>query len=146
MNAGPHSHLSRQHALTDSARARVSAVVHMVGGFSGLMGAIVVGPRKERFDAVSGAPNKMHDGNKTLQSLGAFILWFGWYGFNCGSTLMISGGAAQVGVSVGVCVCLSLCEVLGVSLPACVCRAPLSSCLLDVEETPLSVCMCRGVT
>jgi len=72
-----------------------SGIVHMVGGFSGLMGAIVVGPRKGRFEE-DGSPAPLHDGNKTLQSLGVFILWFGWYGFNCGSTLMISGGAAQV--------------------------------------------------
>eukprot|EP00961_Rhodomonas_salina_P063032 846739-Rhodomonas_salina.1 len=73
-----------------------SGIVHMVGGMSGLMGAIVVGPRTGRFDPETGAAAKLHDGNKTLQSLGVFILWFGWYGFNCGSTLAISGGAAIV--------------------------------------------------
>mmetsp|Transcript_14996 Transcript_14996/g.30200 ORF Transcript_14996/g.30200 Transcript_14996/m.30200 type:complete len:341 (-) Transcript_14996:141-1163(-) len=68
----------------------------MVGGFSGLMGAIVVGPRKDRFDPITGKANPVFEGNKTLQSLGVFILWFGWYGFNCGSTLAISAGAANV--------------------------------------------------
>jgi len=72
-----------------------SGIVHMVGGMSGLVGAIVVGPRTGRFEE-DGSPAQLHDGNKTLQSLGVFILWFGWYGFNCGSTLMISGGAAQI--------------------------------------------------
>ena len=72
-----------------------SGIVHMVGGVSGLMGAIVVGPRKGRF--VNGEVVELFEGNKILQSLGTFILWFGWYGFNCGSTLMISqdtGGLA----------------------------------------------------
>lgn len=73
-----------------------SGVVHMVGGFSGLMGAIVVGPRTGKFDPITGQAIELTQGNKTLQSLGVFILWFGWYGFNCGSTLMISGGAANV--------------------------------------------------
>ena len=71
-----------------------SGIVHMVGGFSGLMGAIVVGPRTGRF--VDGQVVELFQGNKILQSLGTFILWFGWYGFNCGSTLMISANAANV--------------------------------------------------
>jgi len=71
-----------------------SGVVHMVGGVSGLMGAIVVGPRSGRF--VDGQVVDLYAGNKILQSLGTFILWFGWYGFNCGSTLMVSGGAANL--------------------------------------------------
>ena len=55
----------------------------------------MVGPRKGRF--VNGEVVELFEGNKILQSLGTFILWFGWYGFNCGSTLMISqdtGGLA----------------------------------------------------
>lgn len=79
-----------------------SGVVHMVGGFSGLMGAIVVGPRRGRFDAITGEPVVLYHGNKALQSLGVFILWFGWYGFNCGSTLAISGNLANVAGKVAV--------------------------------------------
>ena len=71
-----------------------SGVVHMVGGFSGLMGALVVGPRRGRF--VDGQVVELYQGNKILQSLGAFILWFGWYGFNCGSTLAVSHGMSIV--------------------------------------------------
>jgi len=78
-----------------------SGVVHMVGGFSGLMGAIVVGPRAGRF-APDGTVHELYAGNKILQSLGTFILWFGWYGFNCGSTLMISDNAANVAGKVAV--------------------------------------------
>jgi len=61
-----------------------SGVVHMVGGFSGLMGAIMVGPRTGRFDA-QGRPIAMPGHNAALVVLGTFILWVGWYGFNCGS-------------------------------------------------------------
>jgi ammonium transporter, Amt family len=70
-------------------------VVHMVGGFTGLVGAIVVGPRTGRFDA-NGKVNELYSGNKTLQALGTFILWFGWYGFNAGSTLGLGGNLANV--------------------------------------------------
>ena len=69
-------------------------VVHMVGGFTGLVGAIVVGPRTGRF--MDGKVNDLYGGNKTLQALGTFILWFGWYGFNAGSTLGLQGNLANV--------------------------------------------------
>lgn len=59
-----------------------SSVVHMVGGILALIGAIVVGPR---YDRVWGNPPKGH--NMVMATLGTFILWFGWYGFNVGSTL-----------------------------------------------------------
>ncbi|EKX44052.1 ammonium transporter [Guillardia theta CCMP2712] len=78
-----------------------SGVVHLVGGVSGLMGAILVGPRKGRFDS-DGKPKAQRPHNTTLMALGTTILWFGWYGFNCGSTLALSGGAANVAGKVAV--------------------------------------------
>merc|ERR1719461_1517808 len=68
-----------------------SGVVHMVGGFSGLMGAIFVGPRPGRFDPRSSARYGSH--SVPLQLFGTLILWYGWYGFNCGSTLAVDGFA-----------------------------------------------------
>jgi Amt family ammonium transporter len=62
-------------------------VVHMVGGFTGMVRAIIIGPRTGRF--VGGQVTGLYSGNKTLQALGTFMLWFGWYGFNCGSTLAV---------------------------------------------------------
>eukprot|EP00403_Amphidinium_massartii_P030920 CAMPEP_0178406246 /NCGR_PEP_ID=MMETSP0689_2-20121128/18814_1 /TAXON_ID=160604 /ORGANISM="Amphidinium massartii, Strain CS-259" /LENGTH=544 /DNA_ID=CAMNT_0020027283 /DNA_START=67 /DNA_END=1701 /DNA_ORIENTATION=+ len=61
-----------------------SGIVHMTGGVGALVGAIVLGPRQGRFeqDDEDFAPH-----NIPLVVLGTFILWFGWYGFNCGSTL-----------------------------------------------------------
>jgi len=71
-----------------------SGVVHMVGGFAGLMGAMVVGPRTGRFDAM-GRAVAMPGHNASLVVLGTFILWFGWYGFNPGSMLSIIGTVSQ---------------------------------------------------
>jgi ammonium transporter, Amt family len=65
-------------------------VVHIVGGFAGLSGAVVVGPRLGRFDS-DGMVVPIPGHSATLCTLGTFILWFGWYGFNPGSTLGVSG-------------------------------------------------------
>lgn len=65
-----------------------SGVVHMVGGIAGLWGAIIVGPRIGRFDH-NGKPAVMRGHSGTLVVLGTFLLWFGWYGFNPGSFLVI---------------------------------------------------------
>jgi Amt family ammonium transporter len=63
-----------------------SSVVHTVGGFIALAGAITLGPRLGRkFKSEGGGPTPPHD--LTMASIGAVILWFGWYGFNPGSTL-----------------------------------------------------------
>ncbi|MEZ6133692.1 MAG: ammonium transporter [Pirellulaceae bacterium] len=62
-----------------------SAVVHGVGGFAGLAGAIVLGPRIGRF--INGKSMPMPGHSLPLAALGVFILWFGWYGFNPGSAL-----------------------------------------------------------
>ena len=75
-----------------------SGIVHMVGGVAGLMGAIAVGPRKGRF--VQGRVVHIPASSHTLMALGTMILWFGWYGFNCGSTLMLSANAANIAAKV----------------------------------------------
>lgn len=63
-----------------------STVVHTVGGMIALWGAIALGPRIGRkFSRDGGGPTSPHD--LTMASIGAVILWFGWYGFNPGSTL-----------------------------------------------------------
>ncbi|MBZ0296940.1 MAG: ammonium transporter [Anaerolineae bacterium] len=62
-----------------------STVVHSVGGVIALVGAIMLGPRKGR---VFGSPPRPH--NMALATIGTMILWFGWYGFNPGSTLGMS--------------------------------------------------------
>ena len=67
-----------------------SGVVHMLGGVAALAGVIVVGPRIGRFDS-AGKPLPIPGHSVTLGALGVFILWFGWYGFNAGSTLAAVG-------------------------------------------------------
>jgi len=65
-----------------------SGCVHMLGGFAGLTAAAILGPRTGRFDEGSkvGQPH-----SAPLQALGTMLLWVGWYGFNCGSTLGVTG-------------------------------------------------------
>jgi len=67
-----------------------SGVVHMLGGVAALAGVLVVGPRIGRFDK-DGKPKAIPGHSITLGALGVFILWFGWYGFNAGSTLAAVG-------------------------------------------------------
>lgn len=65
-----------------------SGVVHTVGGIAGLIGAMMLGPRRGAFTAAK----SVHQGhNVLLAGLGVFILWFGWFGFNPGSQLAAAG-------------------------------------------------------
>ncbi|MBN73803.1 MAG: ammonium transporter [Gimesia sp.] len=66
-----------------------SIVVHAVGGFAGLAGALVLGPRIGRFKDGKSVPIPGH--NIAQATLGVFILWVGWYGFNPGSQLAFAG-------------------------------------------------------
>ena len=71
-----------------------SGVVHMTGGIAAIVGAKILGPRRGRFGTDGGAPAGNYSGHSVvLQVLGTFLLWFGWYGFNCGSTLALQGSA-----------------------------------------------------
>ncbi len=66
-----------------------STVVHSVGGWAGLMGAIVLGPRIGKYIDNNGGKKiskAILGHNLPLAALGVFILWFGWFGFNAGST------------------------------------------------------------
>jgi Amt family ammonium transporter len=62
-----------------------STVVHSVGGWIALMGAILLGPRLGKY--TKGKVNAIPGHNLALAALGVFLLWIGWYGFNPGSTL-----------------------------------------------------------
>ena len=68
-----------------------SVVVHAVGGFAGLAGAIVLGPRIGLF--VEGRSIALPGHNIAFAAIGVFLLWIGWYGFNPGSQLTFSGEA-----------------------------------------------------
>ena len=71
-----------------------STVVHSVGGWAALAGAIVVGPRIGKY--VDGKAQRIPGHSVTLMALGVFILWFGWFGFNAGST--VSGNDQSIAI------------------------------------------------
>ena len=68
-----------------------STVVHLTGGATALVGAMLLGPRLGRFNA-DGSANAIPGHSVPLASLGVFILWFGWFGFNPGSALAVGDG------------------------------------------------------
>ena len=72
-----------------------SSVVHMTGGFAALAGAMVLGPRLGKFKA-DGTPNAIPGHHIPMAITGCFILAFGWFGFNAGSTL--AGGDLRLSV------------------------------------------------
>lgn len=77
-----------------------SGVVHLTGGTGALVGAVIAGSRNGRWDY----PEEFVPHSLPLVVLGTFILWFGWYGFNCGSTLSMHDAktgmlAAQVAMN-----------------------------------------------
>ncbi|TRZ43731.1 ammonium transporter [Robertkochia solimangrovi] len=69
-----------------------STVVHSVGGWAALVGAFLVGPRIGKY--TDGKSNAIPGHNMMYGALGVFILWLGWFGFNPGSELAISGDSA----------------------------------------------------
>jgi len=75
-----------------------STLVHSVGGWAALAGAIILGARTGRYDE-KGRPLAMPGSSLPLATLGTFILWLGWFGFNGGSQLAL--GSASDAVSVG---------------------------------------------
>ena len=75
-----------------------STVVHSVGGWAALAGAIVVGPRKGKYNQ-DGTVNPIPGHNIPMGALGVFILWLGWFGFNPGSTTAVGGDMAFIAVT-----------------------------------------------
>ena len=64
--------------------------VHLVGGIAAIVAAVMLKPRKSKFDR-DGKPRDIRMASPTNVLLGTFMLWWGWLGFNCGSTFGISG-------------------------------------------------------
>ncbi|TGV04398.1 ammonium transporter [Flavivirga rizhaonensis] len=76
-----------------------SSAVHAMGGFAALAAAIVLGPRIGKYQA-NGKPNPIPGHSLPLAAIGGFILWFGWFGFNPGSTLSAVGNWELIGTVV----------------------------------------------
>jgi len=74
-----------------------SSIVHSVGAWAGLVGAMLLGPRIGKF--IDGKPQAMPGHNMAIATLGALILWIGWYGFNPGSELAMDQYVAYVAVT-----------------------------------------------
>jgi Amt family ammonium transporter len=75
-----------------------STVVHSIGGWLALAGAVMLGPRLGKYGP-DGKPQAILGHNMALAALGVFILWFGWFGFNPGSTLTGNGQAGYIAVT-----------------------------------------------
>ena len=75
-----------------------STIVHGVGGWAALAGIVVVGPRLGKFRA-DGTPRPTPPSNILVVTLGVFILWLGWFGFNGGSQLALGSAADAVAMS-----------------------------------------------
>ena len=75
-----------------------STIVHSTGGWAALAGALVVGPRLGKFRQ-DGSVRATPPSNVVLVTLGVFVLWFGWFGFNGGSQLALGSAADAVGMS-----------------------------------------------
>lgn len=75
-----------------------STLVHSVGGWAALTGAIILGARKGKYGK-DGRVNPLPGSNIPLATLGTFILWMGWYGFNGGSVLALGDAASAIAMS-----------------------------------------------
>ncbi len=76
-----------------------STIVHSTGGWAALAGALVVGPRLRKFRA-DGTVKPTPPSNVPVVTLGIFILWLGWFGFNGGSQLALAGVSDAVAISI----------------------------------------------
>ena len=75
-----------------------STIVHGTGGWAALAGALVIGPRRGKFRS-DGTVLATPPSNVPVVTLGVFILWFGWFGFNGGSQLALAGASDVVAMS-----------------------------------------------
>ncbi|WP_404423128.1 ammonium transporter [Thalassospira australica] len=75
-----------------------STIVHSVGGWAALTGAIILGARKGKYGA-DGSVHPMPGSNLPLATLGTFVLWLGWFGFNGGSQLAMGSGADVIAIA-----------------------------------------------
>jgi Amt family ammonium transporter len=99
-----------------------STLVHSVGGWAALAGALLLGPRKGKYGP-DGTVHPMLGSSLPLATIGTFILWLGWFGFNGGSQLAMGSGANAVAIATiyvntnlaaagGVLAAMILCEIL----------------------------------
>ena len=88
-----------------------STVVHSVGGWIALAGAIVLGPRIGKYHH-DGRPNAIPGHSLVLGTLGVFLLWIGWFGFNPGSYTQGIGSIGRVAMTTNLAACAGTCTAL----------------------------------
>jgi Amt family ammonium transporter len=76
-----------------------STVVHSIGGWSALAGVLILGPRFGKYRK-DGSVNPIFGHNMSMVTLGGLVLWFGWFGFNPGSTMAVGDGSAIAHIAV----------------------------------------------
>lgn len=76
-----------------------STVVHSVGAWVALAGVIVVGPRLGRFDPETSEPREIRGHSLMMVTLGGFILWFGFFAFNAGSTVNLTNQVGKIALN-----------------------------------------------
>lgn len=76
-----------------------STIVHSVGGWAALVGAIILGPRRGKYGA-NGQVQPIPGANLPLATLGTFVLWFGWFGFNGGSQLALGSALDAAAIAI----------------------------------------------
>jgi Amt family ammonium transporter len=81
-----------------------STVVHSMGGWIALAAVIILGPRLGRFSH-SGEARRIPGHNLTMVALGGFILWFGWFGFNAGSTVAANSSIGKIALNTHLAAC-----------------------------------------
>ena len=81
-----------------------STAVHSVGGWATLMGAVVLGPRMGKYNR-DGSTNAIPGHNIMMATLGVFILWFCWFGFNPGSSLEAAGYIGHIAMTTNLSAC-----------------------------------------
>lgn len=91
-----------------------STAVHSAGGWASLMGALIVGPRIGKFTK-DGKVNAFPPSNLFMATLGLFILWLGWYGFNPGSELAFNENVLYTAVTTTVAAGVASIVALGIS-------------------------------
>jgi len=81
-----------------------STVVHSIGGWLALAGALLLGPRIGKYGP-DGRPRAIMGHSLPLAALGVFILWFGWFGFNPGSTTAANGAIGYIAITTNLAAC-----------------------------------------